>query len=306
MKCFDVVGVGHSCVDKICTIENYPKEDGSTHITNICIQGGGAVATAMVAVSRLGLNSAFIGNIGYDLVSDLALSLFEKEGVDTSFLIRNKDSHGLESFVMVNPQTQSRTKFPQRDTNPPINFTNDLINVIRNSKILHLDGTNYQNAIEAAKIAKEHKVLVSLDGCSMQENNQKNKELASMADILIMNSKYPLRVTNKDNYNQALLEIASWGPKVVLCTLGVNGQKAVIDNQVIDFPAFRDFEVIDTTGAGDVFHGAFLVGFIKGLGLKKCIRFASLIAGIKCSKLGGREGIVGAEEAKSLFEKYCS
>ena len=122
MKKYKVVGVGHSCLDKICSVENYPREDDSTHITSIFTQGGGAVATALVALSRLGVSASFIGNGGFDGVTDEIERLFTTEGVDTSHLYRRSDSHGLESFVMVNPRNGSRTKFPQRDTNPSIEW----------------------------------------------------------------------------------------------------------------------------------------------------------------------------------------
>ncbi|MBQ0071660.1 MAG: hypothetical protein KBS81_07370 [Spirochaetales bacterium] len=91
---YQIIGVGHSCVDKICMVENYPKEDDSTHITSISVQGGGAVATAIVAAARLGVEAAFIGNIGNDGVSEDAVKLFQKEGVSTENQERREDSMG--------------------------------------------------------------------------------------------------------------------------------------------------------------------------------------------------------------------
>lgn len=300
-KGFDVVGVGHSCVDKICVVENYPKEDDSTHITSISVQGGGAVATALVALSRLGASTSFIGNVGSDSVSKEARDLFRMDGVDTSNMFSRMDCHGLESIVMVNPQNGSRTKFPMRDDNPPIVWIDDLVDVIKSAKILHLDGTNWGNAFKAASIAKENGVVVSLDGCSMQSNNDLNYVLASMADILIMNKKYPLRVSGKDNYKDALLEISTWGPKIVMCTLGENGVMAVINGEVVEIPAYKVSPILDTTGAGDVFHGAFLKGYLEGMDLMQNIKFASAVAALKCTKLGGRAGIPTREEALAIL-----
>ena len=293
---YEIIGVGHSCRDMLCTVENYPKEDDSTHITSINVQGGGAVATAMVAASRLGLKVAFVGNVGNDAVSDEIVRLFETDGVATEFLFRRQDCHGLESFVMVNPANGSRTKFPQRDFNPPIEWDDTLKSAIGKAKILHLDGTNYENAINAAEIAKSYGVTVSLDGCSMQTDNRRNRTLASMADILIMNRKYPLMVAEKADYEEALLEMASWGPKIVVCTLGENGSLAVVDKKVCHFMAIKPEKVVDTTGCGDVFHGAFLCAHVLGMNLEKAIGFASAAASIKCTKSGGRAGISFKDE----------
>lgn len=292
MARFQIVGVGHACVDKVCMVEDFPVEDSSTHITSRVIQGGGAVATALVAATRLGVQCAFMGNIGNDMVSDEIVRQFNEYGVNTDYMVRRDDCYGLESIVMVNPESGSRTKFPQRDCNPPITWDQRLKDVIRDAVVLHLDGTHYENAMNAAEIAKEHGTIVSLDGCSMQKDNDKNKALATLADILIMNSKYPLRVSGKETYDEALLEMAAWGQKkIVGCTLGDKGSKFVIGGKVVGFPSYKAQKVVDTTGCGDVFHGAFLNAYVSGMDLEKCIGFASAAACCKCAMPGGRAGI---------------
>lgn len=303
MKRFDIVGVGHSCLDKLCTVEKYPREDDSTHITNIEVQGGGAVATALVAASRLGSSVSFVGNIGTDYVSQAIQSLFKEEAVDTSCLIPREDCFGLESFVMINSQNGSRTKFPQRDTNPPIDWTDNINKVLKNACILHLDGTNYTNAIEAVKRAKESGVIVSLDGCSMQSDNKKNKTLASSVDFLIMNRKYPLRVSGKTSYEEALLEMKEWGPKRIMCTLGSEGVIAVIGGKIKHFRSFTPPCVVDTTGCGDVFHGAYLNAYLNGMDAEESILFASATAALKCVQKGGRKGIRTRDEVLEFMRK---
>lgn len=302
MKKFDIVGVGYACVDKICMVEDFPVEDSSTHITSRVIQGGGAVATALVAAARQGANCAFIGNIGNDMMSDEVVRQFQEDGVCTDYMVRRDDCYGLESIVMVNPENGSRTKFPQRDYNPPITWTDELREVIANAKVLHIDGTHYENAINAARIAKELGVAVSLDGCSMQKDNEKNRALAAMADILVMNAKYPLRVSTLATYNEALVEMSSWGSKRIIgCTLGEKGSKFVIGGKVVDFPSFPAQKVVDTTGCGDVFHGSFLNAYVSGMDMETCIRFASASASRKCALPGGRAGIPDRETVLQMI-----
>lgn len=305
MRGFDIVGVGHSCLDSLCTVENYPREDDSTHITKIEYQGGGAVATALVAASILGSRVAYIGNTGLDYVSKEIKSLLEKDGVNTDALKEREDSNGLESFVMINSQNGTRTKFPQRDTNPPIDWTEDLNEMVLESKILHLDGTNYINAVEALKRARKGKTVVSLDGCSMQSDNEKNIELASSVDILIMNKKYPLRVSGKSSYEEALREMSGWGPKSVMCTLGEDGVMAVISGRIRHFPAIPAPFVVDTTGCGDVFHGAYLTAYLRGMDEEESIMFASAAASLKCTEKGGRKGVRTREEVLEYMKNNC-
>ena len=299
----DISGVGYNCIDRLCTVEEYPQEDSSTHITSIEIQGGGAAATALVAAARLGKKAGLIGVIGKDSVSKEIVSLLEADGVDCSGLVPREDAFGLQSFVMVDRKKGSRTKFPQEDTNPDIEWTGKLRKIIKDSKVLHLDGTNHRNAMEAALTAKEYGVPVSLDGASLKTPNELNLELARLADILIMNWRYPVKVTGIQDYEKALLEIASWGTaKVVIGTLGSKGCKAVIDGRIEYFPVYP-VKAVDTTGAGDVFHGAFLAGYLDGMDIRENIRFASAAAALKCTKPGGRAGIPSKEEALKFIEK---
>lgn len=297
-----IVGVGHSCFDYICSIREYPKEDGSTRITAITYQGGGAVATALVAASRLGYASAYIGVAGFDSVTDSIVSLFAADGVSTEYLERLESVNGLQSFVMVDQRTGSRTKFPELDQTPPIVWNQRLKAAVEAADLIHLDGTHYENALAAAKLAKEVQTTISLDGCTVQPEQEKNRALASLADILIMNSRYPLIVSGKATHQEALLEIAQWGPEIVMCTLGSDGVLAVIDGEVVPFKSYT-VDVVDTTGAGDVFHGAFMVGYLDRMELAENIRFASAVAALKCTKQGGREGIPSKEAAFTLMRE---
>ena len=295
-----IVGVGHNCLDYLCTVEAYPPEDGSTHITAIAEQGGGAAATAVVAFSRLGRSAAFIGKLGDDDAGRKIIDSLQKNGVDTSYIDIVEGGRSSVSYLMVNPANASRTKFPYPDELPPIEWDERLTQLVREAKALHIDGTKYDNALSAARIAKEAGVTVSLDGCSMQRDNEKNKTLASLADILIMNARYPLLVSGIKNYAEALLAMSHRGAKIVIGTQGASGCMAVIGESVFRFPAY-EVPARDTTGAGDVFHGAFLAGYFKGMDLETNIKFASAVSALKCMEVGGRAGIPSYEDALSFM-----
>ena len=298
--------MGHCCQDSICTIEEYPPEDGSTHITAIDdSQGGGAVATAMVAAARLGAAAGMIANLGEDGTGDRIQADFQECGIEVSGIRRIRGGRSSSSVVMVDPKKGSRTKFPYRDNLPPISWDEEQKDLLRHARVLHLDGTNYTNALAAATLAKEYGVIVSLDGCSMQKDNEKNRRLAAMADILIMNARYPRRVSEKDTILEAMREMASLGGKVVISTAGKDGCYAVIDGEVHQFSAFA-VSAVDTTGAGDVFHGAFLTAWLEGKEIRECIRFASAVSALKCLKIGGRAGIPTRAEAEAFLQEKGS
>ncbi len=298
-----VVAVGHNCMDHLCTVEAYPPEDGSTHITDMVSAGGGAAATAAVAAARLGASAAVVGMLGGDALGSTIRALLAQEGVDTRFLRTVAGGRSSDSYIMVDPRHGTRTKFPYPDDLPPIPWDEAQTAAVEHARVLHLDGTRYDNALAAASIAQSAGVPISLDGCHMQPDNAKNRALASMCSILIMNYRYPVEVTGIDDYEKALLEMASWGPKVVVGTQGERGCLAVLDGTVRRFPAYP-VKVTDSTGAGDVFHGAFLAAWLRGMDTERCIRFASAAAALKCEKMGGRAGIPTFEAALALMERY--
>ncbi|MBX3140241.1 MAG: carbohydrate kinase family protein [Trueperaceae bacterium] len=286
----ELVGVGHICQDHLCVVEAYPPEDGSTRITEIEFQGGGAAATATVAAARLGIDAALIGNLGADRIGDEIADELLREGVDISAVDRLEGVRSLSSYVMICPTRGTRTKFPFKDRMPPIAWSERQREVLSGAKVLHLDGTHYENAVRAAALAKDHGVTVSLDGSTRQSDNALNRRLAGMADVLITNSVYPMLVSGKGSLSEALLEMSTWGPEFVAATVGQDGVYAVLGGEVRHYPAFS-VAVVDTTGAGDVFHGAFLAARLRGKGVEECIRFAQYAAGKKCGQMGGRRGI---------------
>ena len=299
---FSVIGVGHCCQDSICVVEDYPPEDGSTHILSIDdSQGGGAVATALAAAARLGVSCAMMAHLGDDAIGDQIKSGFERCGVDTSLIRRIPGGRSSSSMVMVHPENGSRTKFPFRDALPPLDFDRAQRGALSRAKVVHLDGTRYENAVKAAEIARDAGVTVSLDGCSRQKDNALNLRLAALADILIMNAVYPFAVSGRTDREEALKFMAGLGEKkVVMMTAGSQGSYALIDGRMEHFPAFS-VRAVDTTGAGDVFHGAFLARWLESRDIRQCIRFASAVSALKCLKPGGRIGIPTRQEAEAFL-----
>lgn len=295
-----VTGVGSACIDHLNLVENYPKEDGSTHITACYTQGGGACATAIVAAVRLGLHGSMVTTVADDENGMAILEGLKAEKVDVSGMEVIPGGISPHSEIMVNPTRGTRTKFVCSSSLPPLSMNAKQKRLIANADCLHVDGTNYVNAMKAIEIAKENHVLVSVDGCHMEKDVEDNRKMAALSDILIMNARYPLLVSEKESIEEALTYFASIGPKVVISTQGVNGCLAYIDGKIESFPAYS-VKAVDSTGAGDVFHGAFLAAYLEKKDIRYAIRYASIAAALKCTQVGGRSGIPGKEEIQSYL-----
>ncbi len=295
-----ITGVGAAVLDHLNLIESYPAEDGSTHITRVISQGGGACATAVVAAKRLGMHGQMIASVGDDETGTQILDGLDMEGIDTTMIEVIAGGISPHSEIMVNPETGTRTKFVCSNTLPPIEWTNDQIALLKNSDILHVDGTRYDNAMAAIRIAKENGIPVSVDGCHMESDLGLNRKMAEQADILIMNARYPRLVANTETTEEALAYFASHGPRVVISTQGTRGCLAWIDGRAEVFPAYS-VKAVDSTGAGDVFHGAFIAAYMKGYEIRQAVRYASIAAALKCTQVGGRAGIPSDSEIVSYL-----
>lgn len=301
---YDVVGIGDVAYDNLCIVERYPEEDGSSHILEMHNQGGGCCATALVAASRLGFSTAFIGNTGDDEAGRQIRETFVQDNVSIEGVDIIEGRRSSLGFVMIDPVKSTRTKFPYRNNLPDIAWTEEKYELIRNARIIHIDSTNINNAMTAARIAREAGVTVSMDGCSKKADNTPNAQLAAMADILIMNEQFPFYTSGKDNLEDAMKFFADAGSHIVISTLGEKGCVALVNGELRRFPAFK-VNAIDSTGAGDVFHGAFLAGYLRNYSLEECIRYASAVSAIKCLKIGGRAGIPDHETTLEFIKKYA-
>lgn len=296
-----VLGVGHLCMDKICLCEDYPEENTSRHILHFSEHPGGTVAQAIAAMARLGMPVGYLGDFGDDAVGKYLYEDCKKEGIDVSHCKFHPDTAHAFTNVVVNIRRNTRTFFSYHGKFPPLAFSPEDEAYLAKAKVLHLDNTDPENALTAARLAKKHGLLVSLDGSSMAEDNEKNWGLVHMVDVLITNDQFPSRLTGIPDRGEALLEIfRRERPKVLISTAGEQGCMTVADGQIVSFEAFP-IHPVDTTGAGDVFHGAFLYCFLQGKTLADSIRFSSAAAAISCGMVGGRNGIPNLAQVEAFL-----
>lgn len=290
-----IVGFGVACIDYIVvapTVE--PGEH--THVRDFIVQGGGLTGTALVAAARLGAHTKILGRIGDDDIGDQIVEGLNAEGVDTSDLIRVPRGESLLSVVLVDPQTAERTIYCKPDRN--IECSTDLINLdsVEKADVILLDAHWADGARIVARRAKEVEVPIV---CDISPNSQ-TLDIVAMCDYPVVARKAAIAFAGTDDYRLALDRLLSLGAKAAVITCGSDGAYYASSSTWGHVRAF-EVEAVDTTGAGDVFHGAFAFGIAKGWDIKDTVRFASAVAAIKCTKLGGRTGIPTFEETQAFI-----
>jgi len=297
-RALQVFGLGQCSLDYIGKVNAYPPPDVKCEFSDLTIQGGGPVATALVALARWGVSCAFAGVAGDDSFGDMISASLEKEGVDTSRLLVRKGFDSQFAFIVAEPRVGRRTIFWRRPTGPPPNPQEIDKRIIRKAMVFHTDGLFSEASLAGAEAAQDAGVHVVVDAGSLREGMI---DLARVSDYFLASESFADAFAGEGNAVDACYTLAKLGPRVVGVTLGSKGYVALADGKVIRRPAYA-VEAVDTTGCGDVFHGGFIYGLIQNWGVEKSLDFAAWAAAMVSLKLGGRAGIPAISDWKSSAE----
>jgi sulfofructose kinase len=287
----EVFGLGQCSFDCIGRVKAYPLPDLKCECSEMVIEGGGPVATALAALSRWGVSCAFAGVVGDDLWGDMIKASLDDEGIDTTGLVVRRESESQFAFIVAEPeQGGRRTIFWRRPTGHPLKPEEIDYTKIRNARVLHTDGLFMEASLAAAKAARAANVSVVVDAGSLREGTL---DLARLSDYFIASENFSQSYVGQDGPLNACARLAELGPKVVSVTLGEKGYVALVDGRIIERPAYS-VKGVDTTGCGDVFHAGFIYGLVKGWEVDESFNFAAWAASRVALKLGGRAGIPSA------------
>lgn len=296
-KAFDVVGVGINVVDYLFRVPRFPQPDTKSDALAVTTQGGGLTATAMVACRRLGLRARYIGKFGSDEVGRMAREMLAAEGLDLGGSVQAADAPHRLSVVLVEEGTGHRTIVRHRDHRIWLQPEELSREAVCAGRLLHLDGYEGAAALQTARWAREAGIPVSVDA---EDSTERREELFRLADILILSHGFGQELTGKTEVTDILRGLVRLGPACVGVTMGEKGSALLHRGQFVEVPGCR-VDVVDTTGAGDVFHGAFLYGLLQGWEAEDILLFANAVSALKCTRLGGRAGIPGVAEVRTFL-----
>lgn len=289
-----VFGLGQCSLDYIGIIDDYPQPDGKCEFYDMIIQGGGPVATALVALARWGLLCAFAGVVGDDPFGEVIKKSLDEEGVNTSGIVVRKGFFSQFAFIVAERGSGRRTVFWRRPTGLPLMEGEINYDMLERSMVFHTDGLFMEASLSAARRAKKKGVKIVVDAGSLREGML---DLARLSDFFIASEAFSRAFSEAGDPVFTCYRIAELGPYLAGVTLGSRGYVAVYDNRLIIRPAYP-VSAVDTTGCGDVFHAGFIYGLIKGWDVERSLDFGAWSASMVSLELGGRKGIPSLEEIK--------
>ncbi len=295
------VFLGMATTDFIAVVPRLPTADEVFELHSLSVHGGGPAATAAVACARLGGCAWFVGAIGNDSVSIALQAELEREQVNTALLQRQATGEAPAAVILVPAGPASRSIMYSRGTVAEPAWNAELQAAIESAALLHLDGFHIHTALRAARCAKAAAVPVSFDGGAGQRWPH-IEELLPLVDIMVVARAFAKLYTDEDDPLTAARRLEEFGAREVVITDGANGAWYRHAGKEGHVPAFK-VDVVDTTGAGDVFHGAYVYARQAGEPPSDAVRFASAVAALKCGEKGGRTGIPTLEQAKRFLNE---
>lgn len=284
----DVVGLGYCSWDYLGIVDRIPEFDSPTvDLVDFAASGGGPVATALAALARLGARTGFIGAIGDDEAGLQCKQAFAQDGVDFQRLRVQAGARTPIGMILVHSGSGRRSILCYRGTCAEVELQPADYSYITAARFLHLDGHHIRAAIEAAKLMHEVGGTVVLDA---NRPRPRLDELLPWVDVLITNAYFPAAYTGRSDLDAAAQVLLQTGARLVVTTLGERGCKCFTAKGQWHVPGFQ-VSVVDTTGAGDAFHGAFIYGLLQGWPLEDTATFANAVAALNSTALGGRAGL---------------
>ena len=300
MPDFDVVGVGLNATDTLLIVPRFPPYAGKAPFEREIVSPGGQVASAMVACARLGLRAKYIGTIGDDERGDIQWASLQSTGVNLDHVQRRKGCPNQSAYIIVDRSSGERTVFWSRPECLMLEPGEIAPEQITCARLLHIDGHDTAAVARAAGIAHLNGIPVTVDVDTIYHGFDR---VLPFVDYLVASSEFPSAWTGHSDPFGALETLQEeYGMKVAAMTLGSHGALARAGGQYFYSPGYV-VDCLDTTGAGDVFHGAFCYAVLQGMPMLAALEFSNAMAALNCTALGARSGIRGLDEIRALMTR---
>jgi ribokinase len=296
-----VVGIGQCAWDFLMDVERLPEPDEKQEARAFTEDGGGPVATALVALARLGVECRFHGVVGADEYGRRIVDGLGVEGVDASGVRVREGGRSQVAFIAVErAHAGRRTIFWERPTGRALMPEELPGGYLERARVLHLDGLMPEVSIHAAREAREAGVAVVVDAGRMREGMD---TLCMIADHVVCSARFARDAGLSVEAEDAAKHAAMITRGALTVTLGTGGSRTFMPGgESFHEPAFS-VDAVDTTGAGDAFHGGYIYGLLREWPVRRAVRFGAAVAAMSCRAMGGRAGLPDLAGATAFIRR---
>lgn len=292
---YDVIGVGANSVDLVYRLPEYP------HVAKLPMADhevffGGQVTTALTTCVAMGLRAAYIGTFGSDSRATGMRQELARLGIDTTHAVVRQAANPCAVVVLANPNGE-RIVLWRRDPEVALRPSDVDGDAIRSARLLHVDDVDREASIEAATVARERRLPVTSD---IERTDAGALDMVEAVTVPIFAQHVPAALTGEAEPARALKALRRPQHTMLCVTLGARGAMLVEGDTVHVAPGLP-LTTVDTTGAGDVFRGAFICAMLRGDAPRDILRFANAAAALSCTKVGAMASVPTAEDTEALL-----
>ena len=304
-KVFDAAGFGVNAVDHLIVVPEYPQVETKTQLINYRQEAGGQTASAIVALQRLGMRTAYAGRFGADAEGRLGLQSLKDEGVNVEFAEVIEGARTQVGYIIIEAQGGERTVLWDREESLAYDAHHAPVELAGRARVLHIDSHDPPACASMARAARAAGTIISADVDNVYDGLP---DLLPLIDVLISSKEFPRVLTGIQDIRAALTEIkARYGCALVGLTAGGSGTIVYCGGEFLQSPAFPvPGGCRDTTGAGDAFHGGFLYGLLQGEEVETSLKLGCAVAALGCRALGARAGLPTRAELRAFLTEYAA
>ncbi|MCA9669322.1 MAG: hypothetical protein KC503_27190 [Myxococcales bacterium] len=287
-----VVGVGQAHIDHLAVVDRYPEVEANLELAGLSLQGGGIVATALATLANFGVPTRIVAKISNDDFGRFIERGLAALEMDTSHLVVEPDCISPYRFVVIERERHRHTVLHTPGSVSPLRPSEIDFSVLDDASLLLIDGCHTDAQARLAEEARKRDILVVLDAGALHEGMG---DLVPLADVLVAAERYASEIAPRGEIEDSLIELGRMGPKTVVVTLGEEGSIGLEGDKLVRQPPLA-VDVVDTTGAGEIFLGGYCYALLQKWPLERCMQVASAAAGLSCRELGARAGMPRLQE----------
>jgi len=294
----DVFGFGHCCIDYLAILDPFPEKGMKGEVVESLLITGGPVPIALSTAAAFGCSTRFFGKVGNDDDGHQIIQELREDGIDVSAMILDRNGNTARAYIWIDRSDGSRTiALDYRKTNW-ISAEDVDPELIEECRLFLCDNRSAEATLKALKYAKDAGAITMIDAGSVRP---RFSEMLNMVDYTIVSQDLRNSLLKDIDASETAEMLVKMGTGTAVVTCGSKGSVYCDGSETVHIPGFN-VDVVDTTGAGDVFHGAFIYGLLENWDLSKTVRFANAAASLSCRKLSGRMGIPSLHEIEELID----
>jgi sulfofructose kinase len=294
-----ITGIGISTLDHFMTVDSFHGDEGTYAADSYNIEGGGVAATAMCAAAKLGSETRLISRVGDDVNGQHILERLKTFNIDTSHVRVLPGVESVTCFILVEKDTGEKQFYLKKPYDVFEQSVTVDDNVFDGTTVMLIDGQDPETSLQGLKWAKKHDVPVIGD---FKRHYPGLDTLMPYITHLIIPEFFAAKLTGETSEEQILESAESMINGIAVLTQGSRGGMYLDDGDVRRYPVFP-VDVVDSTGAGDAFHGVFCHFLDEGQPLEILLKYASAAGAMNCRKMGGRAGLPGRDELEEMIRR---